>query len=337
MSRSKRILLISNYTMGPGGINVQVRTLYDFLKKEGCLVDIYSTQGSFFSRCIKILCLMYVARKYDILHVHASSNRGFMPAVVGILAGRLHYKRVILTYHGGNAAVFLKKHSLFVCFVMNKADVITVPSAFLQKVFSIYGVKTLILANIVNMEKMPIRHRSYLAPHYISVRHLRPLYNIECILRAYRKVKQEIPLATLTLLGDGESRAILEQYVDKNHIEDVHFVGNVDSKQVYEYLLKNDVFISAARKDNMPVSILEAFNAETLVIAANVGGIPYLVENGKTGYLFESDNDKELADLMIEATKNTKSLQIIRNAKDEIDHYQWSNIREKLFAVYQYE
>ena len=46
----------------------------------------------------------------------------------------------------------------------------------------------------------------------------------------------------------------------------------------------------------MQVSVLEGFNAGLLVISSNVGGVPYMIEHGRSGLVFESDKEDEMAD-----------------------------------------
>ena len=93
--------------------------------------------------------------------------------------------------------------------------------------------------------------------------------------------------------------------------------------------------LSSPRIDNMPVSILEAFNAGLLVISSNVGGVPYMVEDGVNGLLFESDNHEMLARKMFEAIENPeKSKEMIRNAKSCVNDYSWGKVKDKLFKTY---
>jgi glycosyltransferase involved in cell wall biosynthesis len=104
---------------------------------------------------------------------------------------------------------------------------------------------------------------------------------------------------------------------------------------MYHYLQQADVFVSAPKVDNMPMSVLEAFNAGLLVISSNVGGVPFLVADNSTGYLFESDNDKQFAEKMLLAVrKQKKSLEIIKKAKQESEKYRWSNIRNSVLKIY---
>ena len=76
-------------------------------------------------------------------------------------------------------------------------------------------------------------------------------------------------------------------------------------------------------------------NAGLLVISSNVGGVPYMVEDGKTGYLFPSDNSDALADLMIKAVRQqAESKNIIREAHQAVNTYRWENIKEQLYSIY---
>ncbi|MBO7456540.1 MAG: glycosyltransferase family 4 protein, partial [Paludibacteraceae bacterium] len=120
------------------------------------------------------------------------------------------------------------------------------------------------------------------APRFISVRHLRELYNIPCILRAFRQVQQQIPEASLTILGRGPQLEELQQYVRDNNLKHVNFAGQVPNEEMNRYLAEHDIFLSAPRVDNMPVSVLEAMNAGVLVISSKVGGVPYIIEDVRT-------------------------------------------------------
>ena len=96
-----------------------------------------------------------------------------------------------------------------------------------------------------------------------------------------------------------------------------------------------DVFLSAPIIDNQPMSILEAYRSGLLVISSNVGGVPYMVEDGKSGYLFESENYQELAHYMIEAVRNQqKSLAMIQYGNMLLENHTWESIKEKLFNCY---
>ena len=357
-----KILLIANYEKGIGGISGQVFFLQHYLQQEGWQADIFSTKGNPLRRVWKMLQLLCIARRYDALHIHACSYRGMLPAVMGIVAGKLWRKRTIITYHGGEAAEYFAKHIKFARRWLCRADQMVVLSGFLKEIFDHYAIPCIVIPNIVILQPQEVREGE-IGPRFISVRHFEPLYNIPCILRAYEQVLKVYPNATLEILGRGSMREQLEQYVSEHQLTGVRFVGQVPNKEIYDYLAKADILLSSPRIDNMPVSVLEAMNAGLLVISSRVGGVPYMIEeydmaigngqgaiddetnrqspianhpNKATGLLFESDNADELAEKMLWALAHPAEVQtIITNAQAEVQKYSWVNIRQQLMKLYE--
>lgn len=90
----------------------------------------------------------------------------------------------------------------------------------------------------------------------------------------------------------------------------------------------------------MPVSLLEAMNAGLLVISSNVGGVPYMIEHGRTGLLFDSFQDSVVSDQMAEqiiwALEHQKeSAAMIDAAHGEVKKYSWNEIRKQLLSLYE--
>ena len=112
------------------------------------------------------------------------------------------------------------------------------------------------------------------------------------------------------------------------------------NSEVARYLAQSDIMLSAPSIDNMPVSVLEAMNAEVLVISSNVGGVPYMIEHGRTGLLFdikglEDERINGLVDQMRWAVEHRKeSMEMIARAKEDVKKYCWQNIREMLLPMY---
>ena len=333
----KKILFVTNYKPGRGGISGQVEYLMRYLSREKEYVtDIFSTKSSLFHRIFLLFSLIFRARRYDIVHVHGCSGYGFLPIVYGVIAGKVCRKKIIVTYHGGGADAFFSKHPCWVRFWLMKADECVVLSGFLKAIFDKYSIPSTVIPNVVELNDDIYDEKTVLKPHFISVRHLRNLYNIPCILRAFERVQKKIPEATLTVLGDGDRRNDLESFVKERNIHNVEFLGQVPNEDIGNYLKNNDIMLSSPREDNMPVSLLEAFSAGLLVISSNVGGVPYMVENGKTGLLFESDNDEEMSEKMLWALSHQEEcLRMIRSAKEEVGKYSWERVGKQIKSLYE--
>ena len=331
----KKVLLIANYKPGTGGISGQVEKLNAYLDKEGVVNEVFSTKGSLAYRIQVPFKLLKVAKDYDVLHVHTCSHWGFITAVLGVWAGRRLKKKVVVTYHGGGAEQFFSRHPRLVKKYLCQTDANIVLSGFLSNVFDKYQIPYTVIPNIVELEEGRFCPRATIEPKFISIRTLSPLYNIECIIKAFKVVKKVCPSARLTIVGDGPSRDSLEQFVRSESIQDVTFVGRVDNARIYEYLNQSDIMLSAPRIDNMPVSVLEGFNAGLLVISSNVGGVPYMIEDEVNGLLFESNNSMALAEKMMWALSHQdESHNMIDNAKEAVKLYSWECVREKIFELY---
>lgn len=330
------ILFVANYRQSSGGISSQIEILNRSLQQEGYNTGIFSLKGNPLFRINAIFKLKTVGKDYDIIHIHACSQWGFLPAIVGIRVGKKLGKRVVLTYHGGSANEFFKKHSKLVRKYLGKTDVNIVLSGYLYEVFKRYDIPCVTIPNIIELKEGVYRERTEVLPHFIGIRSLTPTYNILCTIKAFQKVKQLYPQATLKLLGDGPLRKELELYVSEQHISDVSFEGRVPYDKIYDFLDKSDVMLSSPFIDNMPMSLLEGFNAGLLVVSSNVGGVPYMINDGVNGLLFISDNYDEMADKMIEAIKNQeRSKKMIRAAHDSLKAYSWESNKEKYSSIYQ--
>ena len=330
-----KVLLICNYRPGVGGISGQVELLQKHLREEGHVADIFSTKGSFLWRLGLPVRLRRAAKDYDVMHIHCCSGWGFLPAVVGITVGRRLSKRLVVTYHGGGGEEFFAKHHRLVRHFLTRTDENIVLSGFLGRVFEKHDIPFEIIPNIIELDRDAYRKRTELQPRFICVRAHEELYNIPCILRAFRLVLGRYPEASLLLVGGGSLHEQLKHMADDMNLRNVTFTGRVDNSEIYSYLDKADIILSAPKVDNMPVSLLEAMNAGLLVISSRVGGVPYMISDFATGLLFESDNAEELADKMILAVYDQEmTVQIAWQGHQVVKKYLWENIKEKIHTAY---
>ena len=329
------ILIVCNYKPGVGGISGQVEILQRKLREEGHIADIFSTKASVLKRLLLPLKLRSAAKHYEVLHIHCCSGWGFLPAVVGVTVGRWMKKRIVLTYHGGGGEKFFDKHPKLVRHFLKRTNANIVLSGFLAKVFEQHHIPFVTIPNIIELDDTLFHLREKLKPNYICTRAHEPLYNIPCILRAFQKVQAEHPEATLTLVGGGSEHDNLIKMSEELGLQNITFTGKVDNKEIYKYLAQADILLSTPTIDNMPVSILEGMNAGLLVISSRVGGVPYMIRNGSSGLLFDSDDNEKLAVLMLWAIDNQSlSIAMIQKAHKDVNHYRWDGIKEQLYTTY---
>ena len=104
----------------------------------------------------------------------------------------------------------------------------------------------------------------------------------------------------INLIGDGNERAAYEQQLLENGCTGlVKFWGKLDNGDVARAYAETDVLVlPSIWHENQPVSITEAMACGVPVIGSNMGGIPELVEDGVSGFIFEAGNATDLAEKM---------------------------------------
>jgi glycosyltransferase involved in cell wall biosynthesis len=351
---TKRILLISEMPPPPGGLGLQARTFLHRLEGDGCLVGSVRTNFEFdgifrFIGGIKFLrgivrSLVFNARairsahKADILHVFSGSyGNYFLYTAPSLLIGRLFGKKVILHYHGGGARDFFSRYGLFARGFLKLADHILVPSRFLQEVFEEIRVKTLLVPNILDIDRFPYRERTFFRPRFVVTRHLEPLYDVGCAIRAFTVVKTEYPAAHLTVSGEGSQRAFLEKLAEDLGVkESVTFTGNVPNEDIYALYDDSDIFLNSSLVDNSPLSILEAFASGLPVVTSNAGGISYIVQDGENGMVFPPGDHGAMTDKILMLLANPETgRRLARRAHTEVEKHRWENVKGDLFDIYE--
>jgi glycosyltransferase involved in cell wall biosynthesis len=153
-------------------------------------------------------------------------------------------------------------------------------------------------------------------------------------IEAVGLLKDRFPNVRLLVVGDGQFRGYLEKMVDEQSLQEhVAFIGKVDA--VENVLETADVYVHMALNEGCPHAIIEAMCAEKAIIAARRGGIPEIIENGKTGYLIEP-TPSDLAEKIIILAKNA----ILRKELGEnafafaCRNFNWSNVAKKYIDIY---
>jgi glycosyltransferase involved in cell wall biosynthesis len=96
------------------------------------------------------------------------------------------------------------------------------------------------------------------------------------------------------------------------------------------------MMINASLVDNMPISILEALASGVPVVSTDAGGIPYLVEDGKTALLVPKKDPAAMAAAMLRILHNPDLYAKLRdNGLASLERYTWESVKQQLLAVYQ--
>jgi len=286
---------------------------------------------------LALYCLQLFAaiRKCDVVHVFSASYFSFVLAPgPALLIARLLHKRLILNYHSGEAEDHLTRWPSAVR-MLRRADRIVVPSDYLRDVFGRFGFSTRVVHNAVDLGAFRFRARDEPRPAFLVNRGFQGLYNVACVLRAFARIQDRLPHATLTVAGDGPLREELTRLATDLGLRNTRFVGRVPPERVPALYDEHDVWLNGSEVDNMPLSILEAHASGVAVVSTNPGGIPYLVQDGLTGRLVECGDDAGLAQAALEVVGDAALFsRLTRNGRERCASYAWDRVRQGWIGAY---
>lgn len=131
------------------------------------------------------------------------------------------------------------------------------------------------------------------------------LKNIDLVIRALPFVIKEVPDAYFVTAGDGDDIKRLKNIAKSIGVsERVIFAGRVPSDLLSSYYNLCDVFILPSEKEGFGIVFLEAMYFSKPCIGANRGGIPEVIEDGKTGFLVDPEDINSLSENIIKLLKD---------------------------------
>lgn len=142
---------------------------------------------------------------------------------------------------------------------------------------------------------------------------LEPRKNQVFVLDVLAEARRRGRKLTLTLVGDGPDRQNLVQRARELGLqEQVHFEGF--SPQGRAYIKGHRLYVHAALMENLPVVLLEALSAGVPVVAAQVGGIPEVFDDGVQGKFWRLDDPVGACDMLLELLDDEEQLRCMQAA-----------------------
>ncbi len=146
----------------------------------------------------------------------------------------------------------------------------------------------------------------------VHLSNFRPVKRVTDCIEIFDRVRKQTP-AKLLMIGDGPDRSRAEWLaVQKGIHNDVIFLGKQD--QVQEKLALADILLLPSELESFGLAALEGMACEVVPIATRVGGIPELIEHGKSGYLADVGDVDTMARHAIELLSDEKALREMARA-----------------------
>jgi glycosyltransferase involved in cell wall biosynthesis len=136
----------------------------------------------------------------------------------------------------------------------------------------------------------------------VTIANFYPTKGLRYLIEAANKINSH---PKFYLIGEGPERKSLEKLIEKYNLKNkINLLGIISKAQ--KYLKSFDLFVLPSLKEGLPYALIEAMYASLPIIATAVGGVPEMIENGKSGILVPPANSRILAEKIDELIKNRK-------------------------------
>lgn len=161
---------------------------------------------------------------------------------------------------------------------------------------------------------------------FIFIGRLDPVKRIPLIFEGLKKLITENKNHTIkiAIVGDGPLKDELVALAKKMNIEsNLDFVGF--QLNVLPWLQKSKIFVMNSESEGLPVALMEAMSTKLVCVVPNINNIPSVIEDGKTGFLFNKDDQAMFAEKLKLAYDNYSEYDSLREAARQkiIDNYSY--------------
>jgi glycosyltransferase involved in cell wall biosynthesis len=161
-----------------------------------------------------------------------------------------------------------------------------------------YRPSIVLIPNPLDLREYPREVRSRARPRLLWLRAFHSMYNPELGPRVLALLGRDRDV-TLTMVGpdkgDGSLQNTLRAAADLGVADRLRVIPGVPREEIAPLLAQSDVFLNTTNVDNTPVSVMEAMACGLCVVSTNVGGLPYLIEDGRDGILVPADDSEAMA------------------------------------------
>lgn len=175
-----------------------------------------------------------------------------------------------------------------------KLDHFISPSKAVSNIASLYGICSNKISHINNFlnDKEEIHPSSTNQKYFLYAGRLSKEKGVHFLIEAFKFLPKDIKLH---IVGEGPEKQRLLKQVKKNKLDNISFKGYKSGLELKtEFTNCIALFIPSCCFENNPLSVLEAFSFGKPAIGSDIGGIPELIINDRTGYTFTPGKIDEL-------------------------------------------
>ena len=152
-----------------------------------------------------------------------------------------------------------------------------------------------------------------------------------------KKVIKSLPNVHFYWVGFGQYEKTILQELDT--FDNFHWLGkfpwNEYPEKVRQFLTEIDIYALATGIDTTPLSCREAMSMEKPIVASNIGGIPEMIYDGKTGFLVDEGNADQWIEKISFLLKNKNTAKEMGRAAKQliIEKFNWDVLAKDFLTV----
>jgi glycosyltransferase involved in cell wall biosynthesis len=233
--------------------------------------------------------LLLEGRGVKHIHVH----HGYFASWIALVAARLLGVSFSITLHGSD----LLLHRAYLDTKLDNCSFCVTVSEFnrqhiLEHFPSIRPEKIIVQhLGIASVALHPNKSATRFPDSFVmlAVGRLHPVKDHAFLVRACRQLKSKGTNCLCLIAGEGQQRTQLERLIKDLDLQaEVELLGQLSRCQLDSYYALADVVVLTSRSEGIPLVLMEAMARSKVVLAPNITGIPELVTDGQTGFLYRS-------------------------------------------------
>lgn len=178
--------------------------------------------------------------------------------------------------------------------------------------------------------ELRIEHSKRVLLFFGFVREYKGLKHLINAMPIIKKQYSDIELMIVGVFGDDKEDYI--ELIRNNDVADIIYLKDdyTPDNEVEKYFAASDLVVLPYESATQSGIAQIAFGFEKPVVVTNVGGLPDIVEDGKTGYVVNPKSPDEIAMSIIDFYKNNRENELIDEVKKEAYRFEWDRIVEKM-------
>ncbi|MGA1870610.1 MAG: glycosyltransferase [bacterium] len=281
------VLAMQHYGVNTYVVSIAGSSLETALRGTKAHIIVWDSMNSIMLCAIK---LVFLARKNNIHVIHTFHSRAVKIAVLAKLLGggfRLYINRGVISSPNWLIGIFARISNGVICNSQRISEVLQkylVPQSRINIVYnSFVG---------VSPEAKPAGSGN---TSVVFVGNSNPVKGYDVFVQTVSEYYKNFLHRNIDFVACGIPKDNVFKVVAHQDPAGITLLGSLSFENIQRVLNTSSIFLLSSRREGMPNTLLEAFNASLPVVCTNVGGVNELIRHGLNGLLCESQNPHILA------------------------------------------